>query len=235
MPAVALQCYIHSLLSSLITGSPSHTMLYALSPVRLSLSTFAFAFPPLSLCGIHCIAVDSDSYKYPVHGLAERQANRPSLFPFVCVRFWATTAPSVSSHLCFTFPRHLSDLILPIATCHSRLQTRAFHSLVISLPSRLDCCPITHICSSGNNKPHTPLPFTLAHVLPLETSLRFYFYIAHFWTLAWTHTPLYTDAESQLGQVSVAMTWLLRILILLSNKLISHWIKHLWLWKLGFI
>ena len=166
---------IHSLLSSLITGSPSHMTPRALSLARLSLSTFTFAFPPLSLCSIHCIAADLDSYKYPTCGLAERQANRPSLFPFICVHFQATAAPSVSSRLCFTLPRHSSDPIPPITTRHSHLQTCVFRSLVISSPSHLDRHPITHACSSGNNKPRTPLPFTLVRILPSEMSLGFYF------------------------------------------------------------
>ena len=134
-PAVALQYYIHSLLSSLITGSPSHTTPRALSPARLSLSTFAFAFPPLSLCSVHCIAAVSDSYKYPALASPKGRQISP-YFPFFCVCFRATAAPSVSSRLCFAFPHHSSDPIPPIATRHSRLRTCAFRSLVISSPSR---------------------------------------------------------------------------------------------------
>ena len=95
--------------------------------------------------------------------------------PFFCVCFRATAAPSVSSRLCFTFPCHSSDPIPPIATRHSRLRTHAFHPLVISSPSRLDCCPVTHACGSGNNKPRTLLPFTLARVLPSGTLRGFIF------------------------------------------------------------
>ena len=78
----------------------------------------------------------------------------------------------------FAFSRPSSDPIPPIATHHCRLRTRAFHSLVISSPSRLDHRPVTHACSSGNNKPRTPLPVTLAHVPSSGTSRGFILYCA---------------------------------------------------------
>ena len=130
-------------------------------------------------------------YKYPTRGLAKRQANWPSLFPFICVRFRATAAPSVSSRLCFMFPRHLSDPIPPIATCHSCLQTHAFCSLVISSPSHLDRRPITHACSSGNNKPCTPLPVTLTRI-PSSGTLHSFIFILHTSELSCGLTLRYT-------------------------------------------
>ena len=98
--------------------------------------------------------------------------------PFFCVCFQATAAPSVSSRPCFMFPRHSSDPIPPIATRHSRLRTRAFRSLVISSPLRLDRCSVTHTCGSGNNKPCTPLPVTLVRVPSSGTSCGFILYCA---------------------------------------------------------
>ena len=188
-PAVALQYYIHSLLSSLITGSPSHTTPHALSPARLSLSTFAFAFPPLSLCSVHCIAAVSDSYKYPALALPKGRQIGP-YSPFFCVCFRATAAPSVSSRLCSR-----SLVPCPTRSCLSPLATVACEpvrsaQLTISSPLCLDCRLVTHTCGSGNNKPRTLLPVTLACV-PSSGTSRGFIYIAHFRTLARTLTPLY--------------------------------------------
>ena len=136
--------------------------------------------------------MDSDSYKYPMRGLAERQANRPT-FPFcLCVRFRATAAPLISFHLhlCFfvTLACPTRSRLSPLATA-VREPVRS-SQLTISSPSCLDRRPVTHACGSGNNKPRTPLPVTLARV-PSSGTSRGFIYIAHFRTLARTHTPLY--------------------------------------------
>ena len=106
-PLSHFKCYIHSLLSSLITSSPLHTMPCALSLARLSLSTFTFTFPPLSLCSVHYIAVDSDSYKYPTCGLAKRQANWP-IFPLLLGMFPGNRGPF---YLVFAFVHISSSLV----------------------------------------------------------------------------------------------------------------------------
>ena len=176
------KCYIHSLLSSLITGSPSHTTPRALSPVRLSLSTFAFAFP-LSLCVAYIVSLRSririntphwprrkggKSAHVPLSSLCAFPGNRgPSYLvssPFLC--FFVTLARPTRSHL------------LPLATAVREPVRSA--QLTISSPSHLDRRPITHTCGSGNNKPRTLLPVTLTRVPSSGTSLGYYFYIAHF-------------------------------------------------------
>ena len=164
---------------NLNTRRSSHTTPRALSPAG-TLWTSPLPFPSLSVSSVHCIAADSDSYKYPARGLAERQANRPNFSPYLRVRFRATAAPSVSSHLCsrFLLTRPTRSRLSPLATVACEPVRSA--QLTISSPSRLDRRPVTHACGSGNNKPRTPLPFTLARVLPSGTLLGFYFYIAHF-------------------------------------------------------
>ena len=100
-------------------------------------------------------------------------------------------APSylISSLFVFLYHARSSDPILPITIHHSRLGTHAFCPLVISSSSHLDRSPVTYACSSRNNKLHTLPLCTLMCVLPSGTSLRFYFYIAHFWTHV--QTPLH--------------------------------------------
>ena len=124
--------------------------------------TFRFPFPhfPLSLHSVHCIATNSDlMYKYSSPALLKGTQLWPNISLPFCVRFRATAALSLSCSSLFAFPHHArsSDPIPSIATRHSRPRTHAFRSLVISSPSRLDRCPVTHACGSGNNKPRTPL------------------------------------------------------------------------------
>ena len=86
-PAVALQYYIHSLLSSLITGSPSHTTPRALSPARLSLSTIPFPFPQFHLCVAYNVSLRTRTrINTPcVASPKGRQIGPRSPFVFVCV------------------------------------------------------------------------------------------------------------------------------------------------------
>ena len=156
---------------------------------------FNFIFPPsLSQRSVHCITADSDLYKYPTCDLAERQANRLTFPLRLCVCFQATTAPSVSSHLCSHFlVTHLTRSHLsPLAT----VTCEPVHSaqLTISSPSHLDCCPVTHACGSGNNKLCTPLPLLL-HVFSLQECTRVLFYL-HIPELSCRLTLRYTMSTS---------------------------------------
>ena len=132
---------------------------------------------PLSLCVAYIILLRTRIHINTRAGLAERQANQP-MFPFrLCVHFQATAAPLISFRLrlCFfvTLARPTRSRLSPLATAIR--EPVCSTQLTISSPSRLDCRPITHAYGSGNNKPRTLLPFTLACVLPSGTSHGFIF------------------------------------------------------------
>ena len=154
-----------------------------------------FPFSPtshLSLCVAYIVSLRTRiRINTPRVALPRGRQNRPTFPLRLCVRFRATAAPSCLVSSLFAFLRHARspDLIPPIAIHHSHPRTHTFQSLIISSPSRLDRRPVTHACSSGNNKLRTPLPFTLTRVLPSGMSLGFYFYIAHFGTHARTSPP----------------------------------------------
>ena len=93
---------------NLNTGRSSHMMPRALS-LAGTLCTSPLPFPPLSLCSIHCIAADSDSYKYPACGLAKRQANQP-IFPLLLCVFLGNCGPFC---LVFAFVRVSLSLVRP--------------------------------------------------------------------------------------------------------------------------
>ena len=176
---------------NLNTGRSSHTTLCALSPAG-TLWTSPLPFPSLSLCSVHCITADSDSYKYPVLASPKGRQIGPH-FPFVFVCFQATVAPSVSSHLCSCslVPRPTRSRLLPLATVACEPVRSA--QLTISSPSRLDRRPVTHTCGSGNNKLHTPLPVTLARV-PFSGTSRGFIFILRTSELSRGLTLRYTEA-----------------------------------------
>ena len=145
--------------------------------------TFPFSPLPISYCVAYIVSlwtrirINTPRVASP----KGRQIGPHSPFVFVCVS--GQPRPLLShfvSVLCFfvTLTRPTRSRLSPLATAVREPVRSA--QLTISSPSRLDRCPITHTCGSGNNKPRTPLPVTLARVPSSGTSLGFYFYLAHF-------------------------------------------------------
>ena len=163
-----------------------------LTPVRLSPQVPDHMTVSLSLCSVHCIAADSDSYKYPALASPKGRQIGPCS-PFFCVCFRATAAPSVSSRLCSLslVPCPTRSRLSPLATVTCEPVRSA--QLTISSPSRLDRCPVTHTCGSGNNKPRTPLPVTLARVPSSGTSRGFILYCALQNSRADSHSAIHSD------------------------------------------
>ena len=148
-----------------------------------SLFQLSLSLSPLSLCVAYIVLLRTWIHiNTPrVASPKGRQIGPHFPFVFVCVSGQPRPLLCLVSSL-FAFPRHArsSDPTSPIATRYSRPRTRTFRSLDNSSPTRLDHRPVTSACGSGNNKPRTPLPVTLARVPSSGTSLGFYFCIAYF-------------------------------------------------------
>ena len=146
---------------------------------RTTLFELGLYFPHLSLCVAYIVSLRTRIHINTPRWPRRKAGKSAQLFPISLCVFLGNCGPfSISFRLCLHFPRHArsSNLILPIATHHSRPRTRTFCSLDNSSSTRLDHCPITYACSSGNNKPHTPLPLLL-HAFSLRERARVLFYL----------------------------------------------------------
>ena len=142
---------------------------------------FTFSPLPISHCVAYIVALSDQNRINTPHLASPKGRQLAHSSPSILCAFLGNCSPFLYLVLSlFALPCYArsSDLIPPIATCHSCSQTRAFRSPVISSPLRLDRHPVTHTCGSGNNKPRT-LPLSYSHVVPPSgTSLGFYFFCA---------------------------------------------------------